>query len=57
MSQDPEVQRLAITTARAYAVAERLAHELDNTVTTLQSFIREKPPVLESHMEGPHEQR
>jgi len=49
MSQDPEVMRLAATTARAYAVAERLVNELDKTVTTLQSFMRDKPPVFEPY--------
>lgn len=56
MSNDPEVQRLAQTTARAYAVAERLAQELDTTVITLQEFIREKPLVFEPYpKEGLHE--
>lgn len=56
VSQDPEVKKLAITTTRAYAIAERLADELDKTVTTLESFIREKPPAFEAYPKGgPHE--
>jgi hypothetical protein len=49
MSQDPEVQRLAATTARVYAKAGILAEELDKTVNTLQSFMREKPPAFEPY--------
>lgn len=55
VSQDPEVMRLAVTTARAYAVAERLANELDKTVNTLQTFMREKLPTFEPYQEEPHE--
>lgn len=54
-SKDPEVKQLAITTARAYATAGRLAHELDKTVSTLQMFIREKPPTFQSSLEEPHD--
>ena len=55
LSKDPEVMKLAVTTARAYAVAERLATELDKTVNTLQEFMRQKPPAFERRPEGSHE--
>lgn len=36
---DPEIRDLQIATARAYAIAERLAHELDRTVTDLLEYV------------------
>lgn len=37
---DPEIRDLQIATARAYAIAERLAHELEGTVTELLDRVR-----------------
>lgn len=42
-SQDPEIRDLAVATARAYAIAERLAEDLNDVVTDLSDYIRERP--------------
>lgn len=55
MSQDPEVRRLVKTTTHAYAVAETLAEELNKTVSTLQAFMRDKPPMFDMQQEEPRE--
>lgn len=39
MARDPEIRDLSIATARAYAIAERLAYELENTVEDLVDHI------------------
>lgn len=40
---DPEIRDLQVATARAYAIAERLAQELESTVTELVEHTRERP--------------
>lgn len=40
MTEEPNVRDLTLAYARAIAVAERLAHELDNTVSDLISHVR-----------------
>lgn len=41
MATDPEVRQLSLAYARAVAVAERLANELDQTVADLVCHIKE----------------
>ena len=41
--KDPEIRDLQIATARALAIAERLACELDDTVTELMKHVGERP--------------
>lgn len=36
---DPEIRDLQVATARAYAMAERLAHELEHTVMELLEYV------------------
>lgn len=60
MSTDPEVRALAIATARAYAIAERLASELENTVEDLVDHIGHRPslaPAGEVRNGGPTSER
>jgi len=40
---DQEIRDLHVATARAYAIAERLAYELDNTVTELLDYVAVRP--------------
>ena len=40
---DPEIRDLQIATARAYAIAERLAFELEETVGELMEHVHERP--------------
>lgn len=39
---DPEVRQLSLAYARAVAITEKLASELDQTVTDLVSFIEKR---------------
>lgn len=41
--KDPEIRDLQIATARAYAIAERLAEELEGTVVELMHHVKERP--------------
>lgn len=40
---DPEIRDLQVATARAYAIAERLAFELDETVRDLMQHVHLRP--------------
>ena len=40
---DPEIRDLQVATARAYAIAERLASELENTVAELLNHVQSHP--------------
>lgn len=40
---DPEIRDLQVATARAYAIAERLAFELDATVQDLMQHVHTRP--------------
>lgn len=40
---DPEIRDLQVATARAYAIAERLASELESTVVELMSRVGDRP--------------
>lgn len=40
MSNDPEVRELSMAYARAVALTERLAYELDKTVLDLVEYVR-----------------
>lgn len=50
MMVDPEIKDLQIATARAYAIAERLAHELESTVAELLDRVR--PDAFEADTAG-----
>lgn len=44
--KDPEIRDLQIATARAYAIAERLAYELEGTVTELMEHVTDRPKFI-----------
>lgn len=44
VAHDPEISELTTAFARAVAVAERLAYELDETVEALITYVRDSPP-------------
>ncbi len=47
MSRDPQIRELAVQTARAYATAGRLAHELDQTIRDLTRHLHRPEPERE----------
>lgn len=57
---DPEIRDLQIATARAYAIAELLACELESTVVELMNRVSDRPqfhPADTTAIEAPQRRR